>query len=410
MSVGYDDNVLQAPTEPGPVQECLVSLPTPDTVEPIFENRIRIGQGGQREVVQVVVGLRTVKGEPARFETIQPQERVGSFFTRASAGVDIQLYSARSLFTFDINGSADHYFSRPGDKQTDYTGSFGLTYLYRLTPRMQATAQVSASYLTQPDFSRINSSAAVNAGAYITYNSRFDLSYRWAPRFTTLFSLSDGGLFYEDEQLAAINYNDTTVGTEFRFLWSPRFTALAEVRASITQYADNPILDSHTYYLLLGSEFKLTQRLSASLRLGESMRSFDESETGAAATPYVEGNVAYRLAIGTVVNWNVRFGFEEPFSPGLERQVFRSGISLAQVFSARLNGFLSINVAHETNTFEATNTESTGDYFDANLRFEYAITKRFSLNATYSYSQRTTSDKVTDFYRNRFFFGAEYTF
>jgi hypothetical protein len=140
------------------------------------------------------------------------------------------------------------------------------------------------------------------------------------------------------------------------------------------------------------------------------MRSFDESETGAAATPYVEGNVAYRLAIGTVVNWNVRFGFEEPFSPGLERQVFRSGISLAQVFSARLNGFLSINVAHETNTFEATNTESTGDYFDANLRFEYAITKRFSLNATYSYSQRTTSDKVTDFYRNRFFFGAEYTF
>jgi len=116
------------------------------------------------------------------------------------------------------------------------------------------------------------------------------------------------------------------------------------------------------------------------------------------------------LAIGTVVNWNMRFGFEEPFAPGVERLVFRSGISLAQVFSARLNAFLSVNVAHETNTFEVTDVESTSDYFDANLRFEYAITKRFSLNATYSYSQRATSDKVTDFYRNRFFLGAEYTF
>jgi hypothetical protein len=90
--------------------------------------------------------------------------------------------------------------------------------------------------------------------------------------------------------------------------------------------------------------------------------------------------------------------------------VFRSGISLAQVFSARLNGYLSLNIAHETNTTEGTNSESTSDYFDANLRFEYAITKRFSLNATYSYSQRATSFEVTDFYRNRFFLGAEYTF
>jgi hypothetical protein len=285
-----------------------------------------------------------------------------------------------------------------------------LSYLYRVTPRMQFTAQVNASYLTEPDFSRINSTAAINAGAYITYGSRFDLSYRWTPRLTTLLSLSDSGLFYEEEQLAGNNYNDATVGAEFRFLWSPRFTALTEVRASMTAYADNPILDSHTYYLLLGAEFKLTQRLSASLRLGESLRSFDESETEAAATPYMETNVAYRLTVGTVVNWNARFGFEEPFSPGVERVVFRSGISLAQVFSARLNGYLSLNIAHETNTTEGTNSESTSDYFDANLRFEYAITKRFSLNATYSYSQRATSFEVTDFYRNRFFLGAEYTF
>jgi len=409
-AVGYDDNVLQAPTERGPVQEFLVSLPTPDTIEPIFENRIRIGQGGQREVVQVVTGFRTVKGKAAEFETIQPQERVGSFFARAAGGLDIQLYSARSLFTFDLHGSADHYFSRPSDRSTDYTGGLSVSYLYRVTPRMQVTAQVSASYLTEPDFSRINSSAAINAGAYITYSSRFDLSYRWAPRFTTLLSLSDGGLFYDDEQLAGSNYNDTTAGAEFRFLWSPRFTALAELRASMTAYPDNPILDSHTYYLLLGAEFKLTQRLGATLRLGESVRSFDEGETGAASTPYVETNVAYRLAIGTVVNWNARFGFEEPFAPGVERVVFRSGISLAQVFSARLNGFLSLNVAHETSTQEGVNSESTSDYFDANLRFEYAITKRFSLNATYSYSQRATSFKVSDFYRNRIFLGAEYTF
>ena len=93
MAVGYDDNVLQTPTSPGPAQQVLVELPTADTVEPIFETRTRIGQGGLPQQFQVVVGFRTVPGKPARFETIEPPERVGSFFTRGTVGFDMQIFT-----------------------------------------------------------------------------------------------------------------------------------------------------------------------------------------------------------------------------------------------------------------------------------------------------------------------------
>jgi hypothetical protein len=53
--------------------------------------------------------------------------------------VDIQFFNRRSLFTFDLSANADHYWSRPGPDPTDYSGSIALTYLYRFTPRLQAT-------------------------------------------------------------------------------------------------------------------------------------------------------------------------------------------------------------------------------------------------------------------------------
>jgi hypothetical protein len=409
LAVGYDDNALQTPSQLSPEQRLQISLPTPPTLEPIIENRIRIGQGGVVQVVPVVVGFREVKGKPAKFQTIAPQKRTGSIFSRGSFGLDIQLFSPRSLFTFDLNGNVDHYLNRPGLDQTEYNAGVALSYLYRITPRMQTTAQFSAAYLTQPDYSRINTPDVANVGAYINANVKLDLTYRWTPRFTSVLSLSDNALIYEAKTQEGNNYNDTVFGTELRYLWSPRFTALAEVRHSTIKYTTSSVLNSQTLFLLLGSEFKLTQRLAASVRVGESFRTFEQGGD-TATTPYMETSLGYRLTQGTVVNWSMRFGFEEPFAAGVERIVFRTGLSLAQVFTARLNGVASLNLLHETNTFEGTQTESTSDIFDATVRLEYAISKRFSVNATYTYTKRGTSEGFIDYDRNRFFIGAQYSF
>jgi hypothetical protein len=93
MSVGYDDNSTDAPTKPGPAQVLLLDPGTPDSVEPVFETRFIRGGGGVLIPTQVVVGARTVKGKPPKFQTIPPLERVASFFTRGSFGLDMQFFS-----------------------------------------------------------------------------------------------------------------------------------------------------------------------------------------------------------------------------------------------------------------------------------------------------------------------------
>jgi len=408
LAVGYDDNALQSPTTPLPEQVILVDPGTPDTIEPVFETRFIRGGGGVLIPTQVVVGARIVKGKPPKFQTIPPLGRVGSFIARGTVGLDMQLFSPRSLFTFDASIGADHYFNRPGDK-TDYNGSLALSYLHRISPRMQVTAQVSAVYLTQPDFSRPNTPQTVGLGAYINSNAKLDLSYRWTPRFTSVLSFTDNGLFFEEKTQQTGNYNETVFGTELRYLWSPQLTLLGELRYSAVSYPDNPFVDSHSAFILVGGEFRLSQRASGSVRIGNAIRTFDMGGESA-STPYAEMNVAYRLATASVINANMRFGFEEPLAPGQERLVWRSSLGFVQVFTSRLNGLLSLNYLHETTTSPGSDEEFTSDTFDGTLRLEYTISKRFSLNASYTYTQRATSVGFIDYYRNRFFFGGQYNF
>ena len=187
-------------------------------------------------------------------------------------------------------------------------------------------------------------------------NARLDLSYRWTPRITSLFSFTDNLLAYEEPAQQRGNYNEIVLGTELRYLWSPRFTFLGEARYSDIVYDQNPELNSHTAYLLLGTEFRLTQRMSGSVRLGASMKTFEEeaaavgaptSEEASASstTPYGEFTLAYRLTPASAVNWNARFGFEEPFSPGDERVVFRSGLTFVQAFSPRFQAALGSHLS-----------------------------------------------------------------
>ncbi len=382
-SAGYDDNVFQTPTKtratPEVSQQVLVLGP---------DNIPRIG---------------TVVLAPAR----PAAKRIGSPVNQAGAAMEVQIFSSRSLFTFNLSGSGSYYWNRPGIRKVDYNGSLVLGYLYRLTPRLQFSAQVNAAYLSQPDFSRINSPQRQTGQNYLSANSRFDLSYRWTPRLSAILSLTDNVLEYQTKTLAASNYNETILGTEVRYLWSPVLTGLTEVRYGSIMYADAPERDSHTMYGLVGLEARLGPRLSAVLRAGESIRSFTESGKSA-STPYMEAAAGYRVGPATQLSVTARYGFEEPLAAGQDRTVFRTGIGLHHAFSARLSSDVAINLLDENSSAAGLKTHS--DTIDANLRMDYRVTRDFSLNASYSYTQVVSAESLGGYYRNRLFIGAQYNF
>jgi opacity protein-like surface antigen len=124
----------------------------------------------------------------------------------------------------------------------------------------------------------------------------------------------------------------------------------------------------------------------------------------------VETTATWRYHPAGFLNLSARYGFEESSSATSRVEVLRTGISLVQAFSARLRGSAGVTFLHRTTTDERSDFESTEDTFDLNLGAEYTLSRRWSLNASYSFTTVISSEEFTDYYRNRLFFGAEYSF
>ena len=303
----------------------------------------------------------------------------------------------------------DYFWNRPKDK-AEYNGSLAVRYLRRLTPRLQVSASVDASYLSQPDLTQINTPTTVGNGNYLTINSKLDLSYRWTPRFSTVSSLSYNQLSYEEATRQLGDYRILTFGTELRYLWSPRLTAVVEGRYSQTSYPNTAPLDSSSYYALVGFDFSLSRRAAGSLRVGESVRSFDHSEEGSSAAPYLEATLNYQLGRASALSWGNRFGFEEPSSPTSEVLGLRSNLSVTHFFGPRVRGSLGINAIYRRTTDDTANFEANETTLDSNLSLLYTLTRFWTFNFTYSYTTVFTDPDDSNYFRNRVFAGFDYSF
>ena len=403
VSFGYDDNILQAPSNSEGSPDIVIEVAeTPGTAP-----RAEAGIGPDGLPTTVVVGGTAGDTRRVVIPGVRGQERVGSFLTRSNVGFDVQFASRKTLFTFDLKTGADWYWDRPG-KDVDYTGSLALMYLRRLTPRLQFTANGNVSYQTQPDLSQANTLTR-QTGDLLNMSAKLDLTYRFTPRLSTVGSVSYGGLRFQ-ETLEQLGNNDSVIfGGEVRYLFSPHLTMLGEVRYSSTAYSGTPARDSHSLFGLLGVELSLSRRLSTTLRAGLAQRTFDESGTSA-TSPYAETTLNYQLAKATLIQFNGRFGFEEPPDAQSKLISLRAGMSLVQSFSPRLRGTLGANFVRQTTKNDVTDDETTRNTVDSTIGFEYNVNRHWTLNANYSYTREYGSVSARDYYRNRIFAGAEYDF
>ena len=453
--MGYDDNVFQTPTH---------SLVQPDQKFPVLRS---FGSPATTVVVTIPSGdplvpdsVKTVEipAVPPKFgsrtiSALAAAKRTGSFVTRGGAKFEAQFASRRTLFTFDLDVGEDYYWNRPG-KKTDPNDKLALIYLRRLSGRAQFTIAVDASYQTQPNFSQPNTPTNNTGGSYLTSNAKADLSYRWTPRVSSVTSVSYNSLYSQETARQNSDYNETTFGTELRYLFSPQLTLIGEARYSSIVHPNSPSLDTGSYILLLGGEVTLSRRFNASIRLGESLRTFDETGDQRSA-PYGEGTLSYRVGPRTTVALTTHYGFEESQNVNSELLTLRTGLSLSHVFTARLQGSVELNFVRssttstftttsDTNTANGTSPSSTAantsvsdgsssaagtsasnstppktetvstdqvsDTIDATLALRYALSRHWGFNLTYSYTALLGPEKSSDYYRQRVFLGAEYHF
>jgi hypothetical protein len=138
------------------------------------------------------------------------------------------------------------------------------------------------------------------------------------------------------------------------------------------------------------------------------VRIFDEGGDASIA-PYGEAAVTYRIGPTSSVQWNSRFGFEEPPGPGSETLSYRTTVTYLKSFTPRLSMSASITGVTRNTTFTGAEDQSE-QTVNANVGIEYRFNRQLTLNANYSFTKIVTTSGFQDYDRSRIFIGAEYEF
>ena len=423
--MGFDDNIQQTPDgqQNIPGQVITEVIPAQPEIAVFETERVLVGfrpvaPPGPNPFPGVVPIFKTVQkkvvlrpAEPERvIETPVPgldfPDRTASVITQLDLHGDVQWANARTLFTMDLRGGVEYYWNRD-ESPLDYHGSFATTYLRRLSPKAQVTATASLAYQSQPDYGQVNLiNTAGSSGSYLVGNAKLDLSYRWTPRIGTLTSLNGSSIIYEGVQSAS-SYWDVTLGNEIRYVQSPRTTWVLEGRYGFLTYLEGTQSAIRTLYLLLGADWTLSRRMRATIRIGESLRTFDAG--GKATTPYMETSVVYQPNRRNQFTMTGRYGFEQTTRVEDENITARISAAYSRTFNPRLLGSLSANYIR-TQLTSVGGLSSSSEVYDASLFLQYTFNRHFSVNARYSYTLSQSSTGAADYDRSRFFLTGVYDF
>ncbi len=407
--MGFDDNTLQTPDGSG-FSQTIPAQPEISITRPVREQTgVQYIGGAYRPVFKTVqrkVVLRPF--QPEQVITVPAQERNESVVSSVNAHLDVQWAKQRSLFTFDLNVGGDYYWNRTG-KPLDYNGSMSLVYLRKITSRMQFTTSANLSYQSQPDYSQSNLDTSVGngGGSYFSGTAKMDLSYRWGSRFSTVSSITADATSYELEASKTNDKWGATLGQEFRYIWSPHYTWVGELRYGLSNYINVQDRNYNDVFVLLGTDWTWSRRLRGTIRLGEQLRKFDIG--GSSVGPYAEISTIYQAGVRSQFVASSRYGLEPTLRTGEKNTGYRTSLTYSRVLSARLSGNLGVNYVHNDITRELGVGDATSIY-DSSLSFNYTFSRRFSVNARYSYTLRTSTIGTSDYDRSRLFFTGQYEF
>ncbi len=297
-------------------------------------------------------------------------------------------------------------------QKTDVNAFLNLSVSHRVSQRLSLSANVDTAYRVEPDFST-DVGPNQRAGNYFRTADSLAASYQWNRRFSTVTSASFRLIRYEDNFVAAFtDRNEYTLGEEFRFDFSRQTVLVANYRFLIVDYLSFP-RDSLTHVALFGVEETFGPRLTAQARAGASFRSFDQGENR--MDPHFEGSLTYAVARRSMLSWTTRYSVEEPaVREAQSRTTFRTGLQLTYGFTAKLSSALSLFYHHDNNTTTSAGVTSgpatTTDAIDVGLFTRYQISRHVDLSASIQHSEVSSSSASSDYSRNSFSLGMNFTF
>jgi hypothetical protein len=339
-------------------------------------------------------------------------DRQGSFFTNGSLALNYEFGNARTRLDLTAIAGITYYYDRSSDQDYDINTSFSLSITHKATPRLTLAASAYVTYQSEPNFA-LNTGINRRGGNFFYALNKFSGSYQWAPRFSTATSYTLGIIHYDNSGIGAVEDRfEHTIGNEFRFLVLPTTTLVGEYRVQFIDY-DTAARDSTSQFALAGIDHSFNPRFGVSLRAGGEFRSTDNF--GDSSEPYFEGTVNYALGRRTSVSWTSRYSIEEPdVAASPRRTTFRTGLQAKYSLTPKLTSSLGVFYQHDDNKQSNApvllSPQFTEQTIDLSLGLSYAITRNFSVEAGYSWTEVYSDIVLREYSRNRFYLGLNANF
>lgn len=336
----------------------------------------------------------------------------GSLLTSLSQNVDVLLAQSRVGLSLGANAGGQYYWNRTGNQLTP-NGGLNLIFAYRLTPRAQLSAIVNGLYTNQPTLSVANGLARSNGQGYLTVNSKLDLLYQWTPRFSTDTSYSANGLYQSSSSAQTNNNLNQTIGESFRYAFSHLVTGVLEGRYSQISYSNLSAStiqgDSSTYYALVGADVMLSRRLSESLRVGTTTRSYQQSGQASTTSPYVESTLNYSVSKTSALSLDVRYGYEDGGTSNVaaSSKSVRTGLSYSQALSSSVRGSFGLNYSHVDSPSILSPSQ---DQIGVNLGLQYALSQSTTLFGSINRTQISSAEPLREYKKDVFYLGASFQY
>ena len=346
-----------------------------------------------------------------------PQAGQGSFTTGVGLRLAMQWLTTHSAFTFSTDAAATYYWNRDRDRTLYNIPALALVYLNKLDTGTQLTANLTLAYLSQADFSNVYSSQNVGGVDYLTLSSKIDVLHKWARHFSTNTSIGANLLYYPEGTNIIIpigigsnisgNVLDLTFGNEFRFETSTKLTWVLEGRYGLQEALDNSALNSDTLYFLAGLDWIWLRHVTASVRVGTTVRTSDAF--GTSSSPYFEFSGTFKTGRYSSLALNTRYGLEFTNLAGDAAPSYRVGLSYQQQLGRRLSGSANINYLFSNNT-QFGPVSNSAETIDFTLGLQYQISRPCSVAAQYGLTRSDSSNGLQSFDRSRATLSLRYNF
>jgi Putative beta-barrel porin 2 len=412
-----------------------VGLLSLGTASLVLQNQAKAAEGGDKPW-QISAALKGFYDDNIYTAPTGSNRKFDSYGFEVNPSLKYAISTEASLLKFGYTYSAKYFEGRPsGDDKWDQSHLFNVLARHEFSPGV--SLDLSDAFAIAQEPGQLAPAGSPLAGAPLrasgdnkANHGNISGAFELTPGLSAVVGYRNDYYNYDKPPAgqydpgyqAKLNRIEHNPSLDLRYQLQPATVVLVGYRYSIVDYNSGLVIpgssqlasirNNTSHVVTAGVDQKFNESLSASLRAGAQIVSYDSSSGNDETTPYVDASLKYQFAPSSSAQLGVRHEHNATDvaiagASVIEDQVSTSAyFAVAHAFTAKLQGKLTAQYQYS----EFVGASAHEDIFSGGASLSYEVTSNISVEASYFYDKLTSEIQDRSFVRNRIFLGVRATY